>query len=409
LKILISACYFTPDPIGGGKFTGEMAEWLAAHGHQVRAVVAAPFYPQWKIAEGYSSSRYKREIVRGVDVMRCPIYVPSKQGGLARLLQLLLFAIASGPVMLAWAWRWKPDVVWTMEPPLAGTPAALLAARIAGARSWLHVQDFEIDAAFELGILKAPRLKRFFLGTERRLMSSFDVVSSITPRMMSQLDEKHVNARKILFKNWADLDLIHPLPTPTPLRAELGISDQSFVALYSGNLGEKQGVNDLVGVARIMAEWPNFTMIICGDGVGRARLATMSEGLGNILFLPVQPNEKFNALLNVADVHLLPQRQEVADLVMPSKLPGMLGSGRPVIVGARPGTQLAQEVESCGLVVPPGDPVAMAGAICDLMADSKCHAALGSEAVARARAHWSKEIILEEFARDLEALARKTA
>jgi colanic acid biosynthesis glycosyl transferase WcaI len=404
MKILISACHFTPDPIGVGKFNGEMAEWLALQGHDVRAIVGAPFYPQWKIAEGYSGTRYKRETIRGVDVLRCPVYVPRKQGGLARLLQYASLALTSTPPLLAWALRWRPDVIWTVMPPLAGMPSALLAARLCGAPSWLHVQDFEVDAAFELGLLNSNGLRKFFLGLERRLMSAFRIVSTITLRMQDQLDHKKITAEKVLFPNWVDVDSIYPLPDAHGLRDELGIPRQAFVGLYSGNLGEKQGVDDLVALALLLSNTPDFRMVICGDGVGRVRLAALAGDLGNIIFLPLQPMEKFNLLLNMADVHLLPQKPEIADLMMPSKLPGMLASGRPVVTGALPGTQLAQEVDGCGLVVPPGDPAAMAQAVRTLMQDIDRSKALGAKAAARARERWAKEAILARFAARLAVL-----
>lgn len=406
MKILVYACHFTPDPIGVGKFSGEMAEWLAAQGHEVRAVVAAPFYPYWKIVSGYSGFRYRREKVRGVDVMRCPVFVPQRQSGLARLLQYASFAASSTFVLLAWAAIWRPAIVWTVMPPLAGMPTALVAARIAGAPSWLHVQDFEVDAAFELNLLRSQKLRRLFLAIERRLMSAYSMVSTITPRMVDRLVQKQVSARKSLFPNWVDLEKIHPLPNADSMRDALNIPRNAFIALYSGNLGEKQGVDDLVEVARQMADMPSFQLVICGDGAGRARLKPLAADLGNIRFLPLQPIESFNEFLGMADVHLLPQKTEVADLVMPSKLPGMLASGRPVIVGAQDGTQLAKEVEGCGIVVPPGQPAAMAAAVRRLIVQPQERAVLGSHAAERAAEHWSKDRILARFEGVLTALAR---
>jgi colanic acid biosynthesis glycosyl transferase WcaI len=384
-----------------------MAEWLAARGHKVRAVVGAPFYPHWKIAEGYSGARYRRETVRGVDVMRCPIYVPARQSGLKRLLQHVTLMVTSAPVLLAWAWRWKPDIVWTMMPPLAGLPVALACAKLAAAPSWLHVQDFEVDAAFELGMFRSPRLRRLLLWAERKLLSGFQVVSSITPRMVDMLTAKQVAARKVLFPNWVDLSAIFPLPRDASLRDAFGIPQGAFVGLYSGNLGEKQGVDDLLAVARLLSDVPEFTMVICGDGGGRQRLAGLAGDLANIRFFPLQPIEKFNALLNSADVHLLPQKAEVADLVMPSKLAGMLASGKPVIAGAHAHTQLAQEVEGCGLVVPPGDTQAMAAAVRSLLAAPQLQASLGAAAALRARERWSKDEILLRFETQLVAEARQ--
>jgi colanic acid biosynthesis glycosyl transferase WcaI len=405
MKILVCGCYFTPDPIGGGKFTGEMAEWLAERGHEVRAVMAPPFYPQWKVAEGYSGLRYQKENLRGVTILRCPVYVPAHASGARRLLQYALFALSSAPAIWSWAISWKPDIVWSMAPPLAASVPALMGARLAGARSWLHVQDFEIDAAFELGLLRAPAVRRLLLGAERRLMSAFDIASSITPKMVSLLETKGVTAPKILFPNWVDLDAIHPLPDNSGLRDELDIPRGAFVALYSGNLGEKQGVDDLVQVARLLRDVPDFLMIVCGDGTGRARLASQAGDLANIRFLPLQPMEVFNRLLGMADVHLLPQKAEIADLVMPSKLPGMLASGRPVVAGAQAEAQLAQEVAGCGAVVPPGDPVAMADAVRRLMTDEAARRALGAAAARRAAERWSKMSILLRFERELMKLA----
>ena len=406
MKILISACHFTPDPIGGGKFSGEMAEWLAARGHQVRAVVGVPYYPQWSALKGYPAGRYRRERVRGVEVLRCPMWIPGRPSGLARMIQYATLAMTSAPPLLWWAARWKPDVVWTTMPPFSGMPMALLAAGLAGAPSWLHVQDFEVDAAFELGMFKGGTLRNAFLDVERRLMSGYRVVSSITPRMLQKLEAKKVLSQKILFPNWVDLDVIYPLAEPLGLRDTLDIPRSDFVALYSGNLGEKQGVDDLVAVARLLSDERRFTMVICGDGAGRERLARIGANLGNIRFLPLQPVETFNGLLNMADVHLLPQKAQVADLVMPSKLPGMLASGRPVIAGAVSGTQLAQEVEGCGIVGPPGDPAAMAAAIRGLLADPHQCSMLGKKAAKRAIVHWSKDVILAHFEEQLQGLAK---
>ena len=87
------------------------------------------------------------------------------------------------------------------------------------------------------------------------------------------------------------------------------------------------------------------------------------------MFLPLQPVERLNALLNLADIHVLPQRSDAADLVMPSKLTGMLASGRAVIVTAHKGTELAEVVGDIGCIVPPEDPFALSNAILRMTKD----------------------------------------
>jgi colanic acid biosynthesis glycosyl transferase WcaI len=119
--------------------------------------------------------------------------------------------------------------------------------------------------------------------------------------------------------------------------------------------------------------------------------------MAQVHWLPIQPVARLNDLLNAADIHLMPQRADAADLVMPSKLAFMLASGRPVIAGAAPGTAVAKAVEGCGLVVAPGDGRAMAEAILTLAADERARQRLGEKARARALADWDREAILAAY------------
>jgi colanic acid biosynthesis glycosyl transferase WcaI len=111
-------------------------------------------------------------------------------------------------------------------------------------------------------------------------------------------------------------------------------------------------------------------IIFCGDGVSRKKLEDQCSGLNFILFLDLQPAESLSEFLKMADIHLLPQRADAADLVMPSKLTGMLASGRPILACANSGTEVASVVQCCGLVVPPEDPESFYKALSILIADS---------------------------------------
>lgn len=406
MKILIYSCHFAPEPIGIGKFVGETASWLASQGHDVRVIAALPHYPHRQIAEGYRSGRYQRRNENNVDVLHCPLWISRGQSGLGRVLQYLVFSATSAPVVIGWGLTWRPDVLITVIPPTSALPAAILGAALGSSAAWVHVQDFDIDAAFELNFLRSRFFRSALLWMERVLMSCNRVVSTITPAMLERLRVKRVKAELVLFPNWADIDSISPMAVPNPLRAELGIPQDAFVAAYSGNLGEKQGINCLVEVARLVADRPDIRIIIGGDGAGRARLAELAGGLGNLQLVDLQPQHRLNEMINLADVHLLPQRAAAADLVMPSKLGGMLASGRPVIAGAEPGTQLANEVEGCGIVVPPDDPAAMASALLAIRDDAGRRSRLGIAARERALSHWNKQAILKRFEDSLLAMRK---
>jgi colanic acid biosynthesis glycosyl transferase WcaI len=354
MRILLYGLNFTPEPVGIGKYTGELARWLVERGHQVKVVCAPPYYPEWRIAAGYSAWTYRSETIDGVEVLRCPLWVPKQVTGLKRVLHLASFTLSSLIPMLRQR-RWHPDLIFAVEPPLFGAIPALLAARLTGARAWLHVQDFEIDAAFDLGLLKSERLRRLALAAERSLMQRFECISTISEKMLERaLAKTQGTTPCLLFPNWVDTNAIRPLEQPSPYRAELGIPESSIALLYSGSMGEKQGLELILDAAHALRADPRYQFVMAGSGSAYHRLQQQAAQITNMRWLPLQPAERLNAFLNLADIHLLPQKEDAADLVMPSKLTGMLASGRPVITTARPGTQVAGVVEQAGLVVEPG-------------------------------------------------------
>lgn len=388
---------FAPELTGIGKYTGEMAAWLAKSGYDVRVVTAPPYYPNWRMAQGYRAGRYTHEVREGVRVWRAPLWVPSNPSGVKRLLHLASFALFSLPVMLRQL-AWRPDVVWVVEPPLICAPTALCIARLAKARAWLHIQDYEVDAAFALGLLKGGFAKRLVTGLERWLMRRFDQVSTISASMMKHALAKGVDSERLAHcPNWIDLGRIYPLTEPSSYRAELNISPTSVVALYSGNMGNKQGLEILAETAQLLEDEPDLLFVFCGNGAGRPDLEKRTKGLSNVRFLDLQPVERLNDLLGLADIHLLPQRADAADLVMPSKLTGMLASGRAVVATAHADTELGKVVSKCSVVTPPGDAVAFADAIRSLARDPERRNALGKSGREYAEMKFSIAHILLDF------------
>jgi colanic acid biosynthesis glycosyl transferase WcaI len=403
MKLLVYGINFAPELTGIGKYTGEMVAWLAAQGHEVRVVTAPPYYPDWAVWPGYRASRYTTETWHGATVLRTPLWVPRKVSGTKRLLHLASFALASIPALLA-QWRWKPDVVWVTEPPLFCTPAALVFARLRSAKAWLHIQDYEVDAAFELGLLKGARLRALVASIERGLMRRFDRISTISQRMIERARSKGTeDARLVFLPNWADVSAIQPLRTDSPYRAELGIRSDAVVALYSGNMGSKQGLELLADMALMLGDQPGLEFVFCGNGAGRAQLMERCEKLANVRFIDLQPVERLGDLLGLADIHLLPQRADAADLVMPSKLTGMLSSGRPVVAGARPETELGKVAAECGMAVAPDDVRAFADAVLALASDPERRRELGLRARRHAELRFDRNAVLAQFERDLQA------
>lgn len=315
-------------------------------------------------------------------------------------MHLSSFGVSIIPAIFAQA-RWRPDVVWAVEPALVCAPSVAAFAKLFRIKSWLHVQDYEVDAAFDLGLIKGKRLRCLIESVERWLMRRFDRVSTISGRMLELATRKGVHPEKLVsFPNWVDISHISPLGEPSTYRTELGLSADDVVALYSGNMGNKQGLEILAEVAKLCSENASIQFVFGGQGSGRSDLEARCAGLSNVRFLDLQPTERLNDWLGLADIHLLPQRADAADLVMPSKLTGMLASGRAVLATAHPDTELgrvvAREAE-CGVVVPPEDAAAMARALRELASDPERRARLGANGRRYAEQELSQDVILRRF------------
>lgn len=362
-KILIQGMNFTPEMIGVGRYTGELAHALARYGHDVEVITAQPHYPGFAPLAPHSHL-YRRSRDNGVTVTRCPLLLRQGGRGIWRLLAPLSFALSSAPVLFWRVIRSQPALVLCVEPTLFAAPAAILAARLVGARLALHVQDLEVDAAFATAHLRGRLLRRLAMAIERRLLAAFDSVITISEGMALRLRNKGVSpARLKVLRNWIGCSGSGCELNPERLRTELGITPDAQVVVYAGHLGAKQAVPLLIEALRRLSARRAVRIVIAGAGPMACRIAEARDSLPNLLLLPLQSEARHTALLALADVHVLTQDARAADLVFPSKLGAMLASGRPVVVTAAPDSDLSRWLDFAATVVPPDDAEALTVAL----------------------------------------------
>ncbi|HBU94022.1 colanic acid biosynthesis fucosyltransferase WcaI [Leclercia adecarboxylata] len=347
MKILVYGINYSPELTGIGKYTGEMVEWMARQGHEVRVITAPPYYPEWQVGKHYSSWRYRRE-EGAATVWRCPLYVPKQPSTLKRLIHLGSFALSSFFPLMAQR-RWKPDRIIGVVPTLFCTPGMRLLGKLSGARTLLHIQDYEVDAMLGLGMAgkgKGGKVARLASAFERSGLHNVDYVSTISRSMMNKAQEKGVAAEKVIFfPNWSEVARFRDV-TPADvaaLRAQLGLAEAHKIVLYSGNIGEKQGLENVIDAAAALSDKP-WQFVIVGQGGGKARLEKMARerGLQNIQFFPLQSYDALPALLKMADCHLVVQKRGAADAVLPSKLTNILAVGGNAVITAEAHTELGQ-------------------------------------------------------------------
>lgn len=415
LSILIISINYGPELIGIGKYSNQLSEWLVKNGSIVRVITAPPHYPQWRVFKGYQNFWSKEVRADGrLKIYRSPIWLPQRVTGATRLISVVSFVLSSLPIIMAQIFR-RPNVVFLVEPSLALAPSVIFFSLIARTKMWLHIQDFEIDAAFSLRMLKSGFALKMAKKLELKIMRRFNVVSAISNGMLQKALEKGVKPESLfLLPNWADSVNSVIVPTNNHLfainnfRERLGVNGSQILAMYSGNMGMKQGLEVLGELAHLShAARLSVKFAFVGEGVYRNSLEKITAGLPNVKFHDFVEEEHLPYLLSAADIHLLPQKFGIQDLVLPSKLANILLSGRPVIAAAASGTEVERIVRDAGIVVKPENAKDFFKALATLEANSLLRANLGASARAYALDYLNKETILRRFERKLKHLAIK--
>ena len=404
---------FFPEKTGIGKYTGEMALWLAKAGHRVEVITGFPYYPEWRLGEPYSRTGFKTESWQGVTIRRVPHYIPGDGKVTSARRMLVDFSL-----LLSTSWhglrtlfsRKPPDVMMAICPPLFSGVWPMLISKLRR-RPWIyHVQDYQVDAAVQLGMLKPRLLGKLLLTAERVLMRSASVTSSITPAMCRKAQSKGVaQQRSFELANWSDLSRVYPVDRNTGFRREWGLGPERTVVMYAGAMGRKQGLEIVLDAAEALMAEPQYQFIMVGSGSDAEALqqAASRRALTNMRFLPLQPLERLNELLGSGDIHLVIQKADAADLVMPSKLTNILAAGRPAVATAVANTALWDAVQGSGtgIAIQPDDAASLIAAIQGLAAAPERAARLGMQARAYAERHLDQDAILKRFDELLGRLA----
>ncbi|WP_339865808.1 WcaI family glycosyltransferase [uncultured Algoriphagus sp.] len=359
MRVLVFGINYSPDLTGIGKYTGEMCSYLAKQGHQLTVVTAHPYYPQWKLADGYPKYSWKTEIIGGVRVERCPLYIPEDPSAKKKILHEISFLAGIFPVWLKEIFKKKYDYVICLNPPFHLTIYPLLVKWLRGSKLISHVQDLQVDVVNDLGLIKNKSLINLMFAFEKFYFQQSDVVSTISLGMERKIAAKGIaRSKQWLFPNWVDSDFITPLSKEESLRQKFGLNLTDKVILYSGNMGEKQGLEYILDAALRFKGQQDLQFVIVGTGGAKKRLeeAAAEMELDNVRFFPLQPYEDLSRLLAIADVHLVLQKKEASDLVMPSKLTGILAAGGLALITAVEGTSLYDVVHqyNMGVLIDPG-------------------------------------------------------
>ena len=347
--------HYAPEPSGNAPYTTAFCEYLAGSGWDVEVHTGQPHYPDW-----VRQSAPQHSTMNGVDVNRHRHHVPSTPNAAGRAAMDGSWSASAAPAALR---RRSTDVVMGVVPNLSAAGVALSAARRSRVPCVLWFQDLMGQAAVQSGTEGGSRVARAVKGTEIAAAKRADAVVVVSGGFRGYLETGGVDPERIrVVRNWGLMEAV--AVDRAAARTRFGFHDDQIVAVHSGNMGSKQGLDIVIEAA---AQAPDIMFVLQGNGSERESLhdAANARGLTNVMFLPSLLPDELADLLGAADVLLLTQRPTVTDMSLPSKLTTYLTAGAPIAASINPASEAATLLSDAGClhVVPAGDPAAFADAI----------------------------------------------
>jgi glycosyltransferase involved in cell wall biosynthesis len=396
-RVLIASLNYAPEETGIAPYTTKLAEHLATRGYRVTVLAGMPHYPAWRVPPEYAGQKSIVEMRNGVEVRRRSHYVPSTQSALKRgLYEATSLRMAIDAMRMP-----RPDAVLGVVPSLSGGIVARLAAARFRVPYGLIFQDLVGQAAEQSGVAGGGRVTGVVRAAEGWAARGASAVGVIAEGFRPYLESLGVDAARIRrVRNWTHVG--QAAIDRAAMRAQLGWADDAVVCLHAGNMGYKQGLENVVECARLAAQAQNpMLFVLMGDGNQREALARLAAryGLTNLRFLPLQASETFPSVLAAADVLLINQRASVNDMSLPSKLTSYFASGRPIVAAAAAHSETAREISwsSGGLVVPPDDAPALLDTLLRVANDAGLRAHLAQSAKAWAADKLSESAALHGY------------
>lgn len=405
-RILIIGINYAPELTGIGRYTGEMGAWLAKQQADVQVVTGFPYYPEWKVSEGYRARWFSAEILDGAKVLRCPLYVPGHPSPLRRMMQDLSFffsAMLAVSFLLLSGKRF--DHIWVASPSFLSGWVGLWAGLFCPkANRRLHIFDLQVDAASGLNMIRGQGFIRFLSIMESSMMKKYDIVSTLSEGMRGMIARKKVRPEAIvLLPIWVDTMRFLPMDVDLNLLKRLGIPPDKRLVLYSGAVGEKQGLENLLELA-VMTKREGISeliFVVAGEGpfARQLKLEALTLGLDNVMFIPLQGDDIFPSLLNAAWLHLILQKDTGNEHFMPSKLYPILSVGGLAMVTSKPDSSLGRLISEhqIGSLVVENHPISMYQMIMELLREEGKCKTFKTNARNYALMHFSRNLLLNSY------------
>jgi glycosyltransferase involved in cell wall biosynthesis len=235
-------------------------------------------------------------------------------------------------------------------------------------------RDPEVRVGSERQVLQRER--------EAFLMREADAVVTLAETMATEIVDRGVPRERIhLAPNAVDDSLLTASYDGAAFRREMGIGDGEIVVGSVSSIVAYEGFATLLRAAALLRDQgAPVRALIVGDGTERENLLALVEELRlDTAILPgrVGPEEALQAQAAI-DIFVCPREDlRVCRLVTPLKPVEAMALGKPVVLSDLPALSELVGSDGAGLLVPPGDPEALAQALAGLSEDPARRAEMG--------------------------------
>jgi putative colanic acid biosynthesis glycosyltransferase WcaI len=392
MRIVVWGINYPPEVIGIAPLNEALCEFLLEGGHNVTMLTAFPYYPAWRKETKDARKLFESENIKGVEVVRCWHYVPSRPTTLKRVVHELSFVVTS---LLKLLFSPKADFLIVVSPPLLLGVAARLACQFRGGQYLIHIQDVQPDAAIRLGMIRSRRLIKILSCLEAVAYAGAWRISAISRGMLEALRKRGVPEAKLIY-------------FPNGVQPSNGVaigrfrelnqfSADKFLVVYSGNLGVKQGLQTLLDAAGKLKDRP-IELLICGDGPNKEPLLAAANSLSNVWFKGLLDERTYREMLADADLLVVPLVAGAGNSFLPHKLLSSCAAGKPVLAICDFDSELARMVltNRCGEVAPPENAQHLAELL-DTLSKDRARLELMGIAARKFAEQFNQETVLKQF------------
>jgi colanic acid biosynthesis glycosyl transferase WcaI len=398
-NIVLVSQVFHPSTCATSSLLTELALSLQAENNQITVICGFPNEIECQTTE-------RHENFNGIDIYHCGIRINSKAGLWQRLVSYLFYLVHATWKLIFF--REKNIVIGVTNPPFLSI-FLMVVSLITG-----HAYYFIMHDVYPEGLIAVGRLKE-----KSWIVKIWQKLNQFSYNRSKKVVVLGRDMRDLLIKNYAlDPKKIEYIPnwslTTTPelipfekndLARELGIQDK-FVVQYSGNMGLWHDIDTFIRAAAQLSANPAIQFLFVGNGIRKQKAHKLAQSLKltNIIWMGFASKDQLGTSLTCAHVALISLNTGLEGIAVPSKLYGILGSGRAILAQVPAKSEVAYTIieEECGFVIPPGDVDELVSRIRQLELDRDLTSKMGLQSFHACKSKYTIESITKKFQGILE-------